>query len=253
MDNNESHEEKAIRLLTRQLTDLQTVRGFNYKHADFKAWRDTTTNVLETFLGPESPYFKRFRDTRFYGSVSRIPYGVRVNPDYISPRDAHAFQEGCMTTDASLRAAIRHIEDFGVYVDQPKSVPSGRGRGKSGGVNFHAQTVTVGNLAIAADSAIQKIGQVGDTTGANLQEIANLLQESEDLTPRQVKEGLVGIKALAVEVEKPENKRNWKSILDYGQAVLAVADKAVDLGHKLAPYTPAIATLVDRAKHHLLG
>ena len=37
--------EKAIRLLTRQLEELQTVRGLNYKDPTYKAWRDTTMRV----------------------------------------------------------------------------------------------------------------------------------------------------------------------------------------------------------------
>ena len=107
------------------------------------------------------------------------------------------------------------------------------------------------NQAIAAASAIQKIGHVGDATGPSLKEIADLLQQSEDLTPRQVKDGLAGIEGLAEEVQKPEPSRNWKSILKNRQAVLDIAGKAVDLGEKLARYTPAVVALVDNA-HHLL-
>jgi hypothetical protein len=40
-------------------------------------------------------------------------------------------------------------------------------------------------------------------------------------------------------------------VLDYGQKILDVAGKAADLGTKLAPYTPAILTLMDQAKHFL--
>src|SRR6476660_2067675 len=53
----ETLDEKAIRLLKRQLEELQTVRGLNYKDPSFKAWYDTTMRVLETFLGRESPHF----------------------------------------------------------------------------------------------------------------------------------------------------------------------------------------------------
>ncbi len=162
----ESSDEKAIRLLKRQLEELQTVRSLNYKDPNFKAWRDTTTRVLQMFLGPESPHLMRFRDTRFFGPSSRVPYGVPVNPDYISPRDVIAFQKACATTDASLRAAIKDVEDFGVYVEQAKPAPTGRGKGGSGGVSqaFHAP-VTIHNQAIAADSAIQTIGHVGGHDG----------------------------------------------------------------------------------------
>jgi hypothetical protein len=249
----ESPHQKAVRLLTRQLVELQLVRTRNYRHPDFKVWRDTTMIVLEEFLGPESHHTIRVRDTRFYGPVSRVPYGITIRPGYISPRDADAFMRACETTDASLKAAIQHVEDFGVYNAHAKPAASKAGRGKvgSGGVTqtFHAP-VTM-NQAIATDNAIQKIGHMGDETGSTLKEIAALLRQSEDLTPRQVKAGLSDIQTLAEEMQKPEAKRNWKAVFERGQSVLDITSKAIDLGHKLATYTPAIAALVANAKHLL--
>jgi hypothetical protein len=107
------------------------------------------------------------------------------------------------------------------------------------------------NQAIATDSAIQRIGHVGDKTGADLKEISDLLQQSQDLTPRQVMHGIADIEALAVEVEKPEEKRNWRAVLDYGQKVLDLAVKATDLGAKLAQHPPTIVGLMEGAKHFL--
>ena len=52
-------------------------------------------------------------------------------------------------------------------------------------------------------------------------------------------------------VEKPEAKRNWKAVFERGQSILDITSKAIDLGHKLAPYTPAVAALVANAKHLL--
>jgi hypothetical protein len=245
----ESPKQKAIRLLNRQLGQLQTIRGFNDEHPDFKVWRDTTREILERFLGKESHHTTRFRDTRFYGrSFVQSDYpGRRRTPDnVISQAHTEAFQKGCATADASLRAGIKHVEDFGVHVEEAKPVPAGRGRDGSGGVNFNAP-ITVQNLAIAADDAIQKIGHMGDATGASLKEIAALLQQSEELSRRQVKEGLAGIEGLAEEIQKPEPKRNWKAVLAYGQAVLEIAGKATDLAQKLAPYTPTVAGLVEKA------
>jgi hypothetical protein len=253
VDEEESPKRKAIRLLNRQLGQLQTIRGFNDDHPDFKTWRDTTREILERYLGKESHHTTRFRDTRFHGpSYMRSDYpGVRHPPEGYEERvQAEAFQKGCATADASLRAAINHVEDFGVHVEEPKPVPVGRGRSRGGGVNFHAP-VTVENLAIAADSAIQRIAHVGNKTGADLKEISDLLQQSQDLMPRQVRQGVADIEALAVEAGKPEEKRNWKAVLERGQAILELAGKAVDLGEKLAPYTPAILTLMDRAKHYI--
>jgi len=247
----ESAQQKAVRLLTRQLGQLQTVRGFEVKHPEFKAWRDSTREILERFLGKESHHTTRFRDTRFYGpSYLRSDYpGVRQPPEGYEERiQAQAFKEGCETADASLRAAIKHVEDFGIYEEQAKPGPAKMGR--SGGVSFHAP-VTVANLAIASDSAVQEIGHVGDKAGADLKEIAELLNDSQDLTPRQLKQGVSDIEALAVEAKKPEDKRNWKAVLERGQAVLDVAAKAVDLGAKLAPHTATIIALMDQAKHYI--
>jgi len=111
--------------------------------------------------------------------------------------------------------------------------------------------VTIQNQAIATDNAIQKIGNMGDTIGASLKEIAEVFKQSEELSKREIKEGLAGIEALAVEIQKPEAKRNWKSVLDYGQLVLSIGDKATDLANKLVRYSPHITTLMEQAKHWL--
>lgn len=264
----ETADEKAVRLLQRQLDELQTIRTLNYKHPDFKAWRDTTDAVLERFVGPESTHYTRFFQLRFSGPGRILPYGARrPHPDYISPEDARYFKNACETAEATLKAAIGHVADFGVYAEEPKPARGKGARGarinplvvtpvvvepRRGGVvqNFHGPT-TIQNLAIAADNAIQKIEHMGDATGASLKEITDLLQQSEDLTPREVKLGLADIEALAVEVQKPDEQRNWKSVLDSGQKVLDIAGKATDLAKKLAPYTPAIIALIEKAKHLL--
>jgi hypothetical protein len=251
MHDQESPEQKAVRLLKRQLDELQTIRGLNYEHAEFKAWRDSTRIILDRYLGPQSHHTQRFGDTRFSGPpVIRTNFmrGPRTLEDYISPEEVRAFEKACETSEATLRAAIRHIEDFGVHVEEVK--PAGRGRSKSGSVsqNFHGP-VSIHNLAIAADNAVQKIGHMGNEAGASLKEIAELLQQSEELSPRQVKEGLAHIEAVAVEVAKPEAKRDWKGVLASGQAILDLTNKATDLALKIAPHTPAIIALVEQAKH----
>jgi hypothetical protein len=217
----------------------------------FKAWRNTTMGVLERFLGKAAHHTSAFRSMDFFSMEMNVaPFGGYFDPDYISPGDEREFKDSCAETDELLRAAIREVEDFGVYAEEPKPALASRGRGKSGvSQNFHG-TVNL-NQAIASDSAVQRIGRIGNKTGADLKEISNLLQQSMDLTPRQAMQGVADIEALAVEVEKPEEKRNWRAVLDSGQRVLEVAGKAIDLGAKVAPYTPALLTLVDQAKHFL--
>jgi hypothetical protein len=247
----ESPEAKAIRLLNRQLGELQTVRGLNHLDPKFQAWRITTLGVLERFLGKDSHHTAAFRYMDFSSREMIIaPFGASPPPDYISPKDTYEFKAGCEATDELLRAAIREVEDFGVHVEEAK--PAKAGRGKGGGVSQHfsADTMHV-TQAVAADSAVQRINHLGNKTGADLKEISNLLQQSQDLSPNQVRQGVADVEALAVEVEKPEEKRNWKTVLEYGQRVLELAGKAVDLGTKLGPHLPTVVALVEAAKHAL--
>jgi hypothetical protein len=255
MNDYESPREKAIRLLQRQLDELQTIRIMNPKRAEFKAWHDTTVEVLQRFLGSDSQHTTRFHRTSFSGGLRIRPFGSRpLPPDYVSKEDMLMFRKGCEEAEATLKAAVRTIEDFGVHVEQPGPAPARRGRGGNGGgvtQTFNAP-VTIHSQAIATDKAIQNIGQMGDrTVGSSLNEIAQLLQQSEELSPRQVKEGLAHIEAVAIEEQKPEPKRNWGVLLERGGAILGLIDKATDLGHKLSEHTPSIVALVEQAKHFI--
>lgn len=250
MNDQETPEQKAIRLLNRHLGELQTVRGLNHLNPKFQTWRNSTVGALERFLGKDSQHTTAFRYLDFQSTqldLDPLFGGAFHPPGFIPHRDTQEFQSACAMSDELLRAAIREIEDFGVHVEEP---PAARGRAKGGGVHFNAP-VNVHNLAVGADSAVLRISHLGDKTGADLKEVSNLLQQSQDLSPNQVKKGVADIEALAVEVEKPEEKRNWKAVLERGQSVLELASKAVDVGVKLAPYTPAILALVEKAKHFL--
>jgi hypothetical protein len=63
----ETEDTKAVRILTRQLKELEEVRGLNYKDAKFKSWHDDTMRALQRFLSPDSPHLGRFRNLRFIG------------------------------------------------------------------------------------------------------------------------------------------------------------------------------------------
>jgi hypothetical protein len=243
----EPGQDKAIRLLKEQLKELESIRGLRAGASapEFSAWRDTTTSLLKRFLAPDSPHLETFTSTHFL-TLSMYP-----KPG----EDQRSFSDGCKTAEAMLRAVIKEIENFGVHIGQARTkAPDERSGRDYGGVHqtFHGP-VTIQTQAIATDNAIQRISHAGDMGdfGASLKEIADLFQRSEELKGREVKEGLARIEALAVEVQKPEEKRNWKSVLDCGQAVLSIADKATDLAHKLAPYTPAVVALMEKAKHIL--
>jgi hypothetical protein len=244
VNESESLQEKAIRVLSRQLEELQqSIRLLNGGDPKFKAWHDTTLSLLKRLLGKENTHTLRLRNTKFFSMVE---------PGYVGADSMQEFHGGCYTAEETLKAAIREIEDFGVYEDLPKQPSSNdKSRGGNGGgitQTFNAP-VSIHNMAIAADNAIQKIEHMGDNTGASLKEIAALLQQSEELSLREMKEGLANIEAVALEVTKPEAQRNWSAIFERGEGILRLADKATDLAKKLAPYTPAVVTWIEQAKH----
>src|ERR1700722_7171413 len=231
----ESLDQKAVRLLNEQLAELDTVRGLNCEMPQFKAWHQSTESLLRRFLSPTSPHLQGFIDISFWSQIYPAPPG----------HDRRLFVNGCGTAQALVKAVIREIENFGVHTEQQAAKPAGRG-----GVNqtIHAHTV---NQAIANDDSTQHIGHIGDATaiGFGLEEIRGLLEKSTILSPEQVRESLVAIDALTLQIQKTEHQRNWKSVLHNGEVVLTIADKATDLGRKLMPYLPAIYLLMERGKH----
>ena len=193
-------------------------------------------SLLRRFLSQTSPHLQGFIDIGFWTHIFPAPPG----------HERKLYVDGCRTADASLRAVIREIENFGVHEEHPKKQSTAQGGGMQ--QNFYGN-VTIQSQAIATDNAIQSIGQMGDAIGSNLREIAELFKQSGELKQREIKEGLAGIEGVAVEIQKPEAKRDWRKVLDSGQVVLTIADKATDLVHKLGPYLPAILTLMENAKH----
>jgi hypothetical protein len=161
--------------------------------------------------------------------------------------DRERFVHGCAVAEECIKAAMEEIRRFGVHTE----VSGAKSAQKVGGFHqtFHGP-VTILNQATATDNAIQNIEQMGDT-GANLQEISELLKQSMELTGRDVVEGLRCIESIATEVQKPEERRDWGSILDFGERLTSIVQKATDVAGKLAPYMPTIATFIGQARHHL--
>jgi hypothetical protein len=119
--------------LNRQLEELQTIRALNFSNPKFKAWRDSTRGVLERFLGKDNHHTSRFANTYFSSMIiSTNPFAIRPPPGYVSPEDLRVFQEGCATAEETLKAAIREIDDLGVYEEQPKPAPARKGRSGNG-------------------------------------------------------------------------------------------------------------------------
>jgi hypothetical protein len=55
MTTNDTDDAKAIRLLKRQLEELEIVRALDYKDSKFKVWQDATTSGLKRFLARIRP------------------------------------------------------------------------------------------------------------------------------------------------------------------------------------------------------
>jgi hypothetical protein len=154
------------------------------------------------------------------------------------------FPKACETAEELLKAVVSDIEEFGIY-----RRPMGRMRfaEKNGSFSqiFYG-SVEIKNQAIATDNAIQEIVQK-ENVELNLREIAQLLQQSQDLTRREVKEGLSALEGLGSELRNFPPKRDWKALLDNGEKVLSITERAGDIAKKLAPYTPAIASIIKKA------
>ncbi len=232
----ESSQDKAVRLLNAQLKELQTVRDLSGADPAFTAWFDTTASILKRFLSPTAPYLERFVEIPFVSQIGN---------------QRPIFAAGCRTADATIRAALREIQEFGVHIGRDEPV----GKDRTGGVHqtFHGP-VTIQTQAIATDNAIQRINHAGDMGGdfgAMLKDIAAIYQQSEELRGREIKEGLAAIEGLASEAQKDPRQRNWKSMIESGEKVLDISAKASDLAQKLAPYTLTIIGMVKKAKHML--
>jgi hypothetical protein len=252
----ESPEVTAIRLLGEQFAKLTVVKNLDYKDAKFIAWRNTTIDLLQRFLRPNSSHLITFAEIRFRGQgqlqIRRHPFdgyrGPRTKvPHPTNPADRDIFVRGCEIAEECIKGATDEIRNFGIYLEGTRNKPQ-RER-SSVQQNFHGPVV-IHNQAIATDNAIQNIGQMG-TIGPNLTEIATLFKESMDLTGRERLDGLKAIEVIASETHKDETKRDWKSIVDSGDKILSIASKATDMAIKFAPLLPAITTLIHEAMKRL--
>jgi hypothetical protein len=242
----------AVTLFEIQLAKMQEVRLLDYKNPQFKSWLNTTLNLFQRFIALNNSHFLEFRDLEFHRQTRsrQLPYSYRgpiPATSALSQADRQAFYDDCALADACIRGAIEEIQTFGVHTEKPMQKSRERGGGFQ---QIFDGPVTIQNQAIATDRAIQKIGQMGDS-GVRLRELAALLNESMELTGRERVEGLKAIEDIAKEEQKPEKHRDWKTILLGSRLLITIADKATDVGIKLAPHIPNIHKLIETAMKHL--
>jgi hypothetical protein len=244
--NDESPTEKALRLLKEQLDELLTVGTLNHKDAKFKSWRDTTAKTLVAFLGPKSRYSTRFSSIAFSGAVSTRPWSSR-SPDYVSQQDMFAFRRGCELAELALRAAIQAIQDTGL----PESEPARTAGDGSAQVSQNSQASASTEKQVNAIGGTKKGEQIPEGAVRCLEQIASILEQSEELTRRELKEAQAHVEAIALEVQKTEGTRDWKLLLERGQSLLDLAAKATDKAKLLALHTSVIRSMIDHAKEAL--
>ena len=243
-------EQEAITHLQNQLETLAQIRkNVEQAHASsaqFIGWKSHTTDMMRHFAA-KSEHLRRFRALSFRLNIMLSDYlGVRHSGP--SRGDLEKFASDADVAVACLQGAIEHIKVFGLKEEEPAaSAKPGRGAAQKGGITQHIH----GNVsqAIATGRATQNVGQVGPS-GNNLDEIVNLLSQSYELTRRQIEDAIGVANQLDAETKKPEGRRNWKSIAEWGNTLLGIAGKATDLTEKLVPHLPWITALIEQATHH---
>jgi len=242
-------EATAIRLFNEQLRKLGGIRCLEHKDVTFIAWRDTTTSLFQRFLRPDFSHFSTFRRIKWQGQVSvgsltsNYGYGGPRPSGFSTPEEREAFLRGCAIAEQCIKGAIEEVRNFGIHVEgdgmKTPKVSSGVQQTFNGPVIIHSQQ-------IATDNAIQNIVQSG-ALGPSLKEIAALLDQSMDLTGKEKVDGLKAIEVIASETSKQEPHRNWRSVVDWGEKLMSITEKATDMAIKLGPYLPAVSSFIHEA------
>ncbi len=243
-------EQEAIAQLEKQISALATIRAnaeqAHANSAEFIGWKSHTIDLLAHYVPSTSAHFRKFRMLSFRSNV--------MIPDYPSARvhrgrrrdDLERFAADADVAIVCLKGAIEGIRLFGVSRGEPAPTTPARSRESRGLTQvFHGPV----NQAVAMGGATQSIGHVGPS-GNTLPEISDLLQQSYDLTRREIEDAVRATKQIDAEVQKQEASRDWKSIAEWGNTLLGIAGKATDLTAKLAPHLPRVAHLIEQAKHH---
>jgi hypothetical protein len=225
--------QEAIDQFRRQLAELTTLDGKDVGDPAFIRWKSVSREVFKRYL-PHSTYHSRF------GSIDFLGPDFRINPQFdlaIISSDSLRSARGC------LEGAIEHIQRFGL--DEPKKdQPSQEG---SGNVSFQGQ-ITIQNLAIATNDAIQHVIQNASSEADALKHVSEILRVSGELKQKEVAQALEIIRDLAKELQKPKGHWNWRNIFDWTELLLDIANNATDMTAKLSPYLPILAGLYETAQ-----
>jgi hypothetical protein len=230
----------AIADFQEQLAKLMGLYDTNPQHPNFVRWRMTTTEVFKHHL-PHSSSYLTFANISFTTSSWTEAYG---DGDARNP-----FNRGCIAAKACIEGAIEHIQMFGL--DAPKDQrPAPRPATESGGVHFHGG-VSIQNLAVAADDAVQNVNQYASKEGEALKQVGDILRESGELKQREVAQALDVIAKLATEMHKPKDRWNWRSVFEWTDTLLKIAPRATDVAARLAHHIPVLVALYETAEKML--
>jgi len=246
----EPYEQEAIGHLENQISELTAIRAnAEQAHANsaaFIGWKSHTTDLLAHYIPSSSEVFRKFSGLSFRSNVMTTDYpGARIHRGP-GRDDLEKFAADADIATACLQRAIKNVQTFRITKDEPAPVKAARSREPRSLTQVFTGPV---NQAIAMDRANQSVGHVGPS-GNTIAEILDLIQQSYELTRREMEDAIRAAKQIDTEVTKPETSRNWKSIAEWGNTLLGIAGKATDLTEKLAPHLPWIASLIEQATRH---
>lgn len=97
--------ESTIKLLQKQINQIDEVKNLNFKSAHFKKWKRDTEIVIEKAFG---------NDTRHIQDFSEITYCLRYfgNEQDMKVKEKEKFEEGLEIARAILQSMVDEIEDF---------------------------------------------------------------------------------------------------------------------------------------------
>lgn len=230
---------EAMDALRHQLNVLAIARERGPGSAAFKRWHLMTLEILKHYMG----------GTRYRLAFINLVFVNNNSYTYADPDQTFYF--ACDDARAILETAIEHIERLGLPAAVEATQQAAPVAASDRSINFHAP-VTIGGIS-TGDHAVQHVDQTVNLKIAALDSIKQLLQSSEELGRREIRESGEAISALTTELQKPENKRDWKDIVTWSNLILDAAKKAKDLTGGLAVHLPWVVEIAKHAAQHIVG
>lgn len=233
--------QQALELFERQVEQLAALRNGDGKNPSFIRWRDTTTGLFKRF-GADSPHFARYKLLKFR-LVGDLRFAAGRNRPRSAEQERERFGRSCDISRECIMGIITEIEHFDLPSPSVGETPT-----KKDKVGVHQEfhgPVTINAQQIATEHAVQSLTQTNNKLAESFKQITTLLEESENLTRRDQREALEAIQSLSEQMQRKEHEGKSQAILQNGQKLLGIMDKAIDVGKKLAPYVAMVRGLLS--------